>query len=334
MRITRDTLLSTARDTVRRATLGTHDLVCVYATGSLVREEPLVGGATDIDLVYVHAIEVPTAREIIPVTEDFHLDITHLHDSFFSTPRNLRTDLWIGSFLCHYPIELFDANHWFEYVQAAVFAHFYDPPNIIQRVRPLAESARASWRQLQSGHGAFNIESICLYLKGLRDAANAVSCLVSVPLTNRRFLLDYPARTRELNMPGLSAGLIDLIVPSEPIEPDWDAWLTDWRGDFNQLANSPNAPLDFLPTRLPYYEKAILELKESNQEAALWILLWTWTEISTHLSAMPANAHSFRQFCQTLMLGDGDFNSRVSSLDGYLDAVEETIERWEAFNGI
>jgi len=334
MRITRDILLSTAKDTVRRATLGVHDLVCAYVTGSLVTEDPLIGGTTDIDLVYIHSIEVPTEREIIPVTEDFHLDITHLHDSFFSIPRNLRTDAWVGSFLCHYPIPLYDSGHWFEYVQAGIYAHFYDPPNIIQRVRQFADKARATWLQLQTGHSQFNIESISLYISCLKDAANAISCLVSVPLTNRRFLLDYPARTQELNMPGLAAGLIDLIVPSEPIEPDWDAWLADWRGDFTQLQNRHDVPLDFHAAKRPYYEKAILDLKEGSQEAALWILLWSWTEISLLLSMMPSNNHSFRQFCQTLMIGEGDYEKRISSLDGYLDVVEETIERWKSFNGI
>ena len=334
MRITRDILLSTAKDTVRRATLGAHDLVCAYITGSLVTEDPLIGGTTDIDLVYVHSIEIPAEREIIPVTEDLHLDIIHLHDSFFNTPRKLRTNTWIGSFLCHYPIPLYDAGHWFEYVQAGIAAHFYDPPNIIQRVRSFADKARASWLQLQTSHQHFNIESISLYISCLKDAANAVACLVSVPLTNRRFLLDFPLRAQELNTPGLAAGLVDLIVPEEPIEPDWDSWLSDWRSDFVQLQNRHDIPVDFQAVRMPYYEKAILEFKEGNQEAALWILLWSWTEISVHLSGIPSNNHSFRQFCQTLTIGEGNYENRVASLDSYLDAVEETIERWESFNGI
>lgn len=335
MRITRDLLLSTAKDTVHRATLGGHDLVCVYITGSLVNEDPLIGGATDIDMIYVHSIETPTEqREIIPLTEDFHLDIAHLHESTFSQPRQLRTDPWVGSFLCHYPIPLYDSDHWFEYVQASVYAHFYQPSNIIQRVKPFSGKARNTWLQLQTAHDQFNIETISLYVNSIKDAANAISCLVSVPLTNRRFLIDFPARTQELHMPGLASGLIDLIVPEDPIEPAWDAWLADWRSDFSLLQSKTTTPIDFQNGRLSYYEKAIHGLRDNNQEAALWILLWSWSKIAATLSKEHEISRPFQDFCQVLMLGEGNFENRVTSLDGYLDVVEETIERWQNHNGI
>ena len=41
MRITRDLLLNTAKDTVKRLTFGGHDLVCVYLTGSLIYDSTL-----------------------------------------------------------------------------------------------------------------------------------------------------------------------------------------------------------------------------------------------------------------------------------------------------
>jgi len=333
MRITRDLLLSTAKDTVRRYTFGAHDLVCAYVTGSLILEDPLLGGTTDIDLVYVHAIEAPIKREIIPVAEDFHLDIAHLHESIFSQHRELRTNPWIGSFLCHYPIPLFVSGHWFEYTQAGVFAQFYQPSNIIQRVNPFAENARSGWMALQTTEDQFNSSTLSSYLNVLRNAANSISCLTSVPLTNRRFLIDFPSRSEDLKMPGLAGGLVDLIVPEEPIEPDWDVWLADWRTDFKILQNRKNVPLRFINGRMAYYEKAIQGLKDTNQEAALWILLWTWTDITAILSEGREDSLPFRDFCQVLMLGEGHFADRISALDAYLDKVEDTIARWRDLNG-
>ena len=59
MRITRDLLLNTARNTIKRQTLGGHDLLCAYLTGALIYDQPMLGGITDIDLVYVHSGDAP-----------------------------------------------------------------------------------------------------------------------------------------------------------------------------------------------------------------------------------------------------------------------------------
>lgn len=334
MRITRDLLLTTAKDTVKRHTFGSHDLVCAYITGSLVHEDPLLGGSTDIDLVYIHGIDAPVKREIVPVTEDFHLDIAHLHESVFSQPRSLRTDPWVGSFFCHYPIPVFDHGHWFEYTQAGVFAHFFQPANIIQRVKPFAERARSRWLNLQISQGGFTAMSLRDYLLIMKDAANAIACLTSVPLTDRRFLLDFPLRAQDLHMPGLASGLVDLILPEEPIEPNWESWLANWRTDFSLLLARENSPLKYSPGRMPYYEKAITGLKESRQDAALWILLWTWTEISSLLQSENSGGVDFSDFCRLLSLGGDQFQFRINALDDYLDMVEETIDRWSDSNGL
>jgi len=334
MRITRDLLLSTARDTIKRYTFGVHDLVCAYITGSLVHDDPLIGGTTDIDLVYVHAIDTPVDREIIPVTDDFHLDIAHFLETKFSQPRDLRTDPWLGSFICHYPIPIYDDGHWFEYTQAGVFAHFYDPVNMYERVKIFSEKARGGWLDLQSRQDTFTSQSLLVYLEVIMSAANAIACLSSVPLTERRFLLDFPDRVQGLNMPGLYSGLTDLIVPEEPIEPDWESWLADWRTEFAVLQGRPDALIKYGKGRMPYYEQAIEGLKTDNQVAALWILLWTWTEISTLLNRGSSDNLPFRDFCESLMLGAEHFSGRVASLDAYLDVTEETIERWADHNGV
>lgn len=334
MRITRDLLINTAKETVKRATYGSHDLLCAYITGSLVYPEPLIGGSTDIDLVYIHSVDAPVKREIVPLTDEYHLDICHLQQSAFSQPRNLRTDPWVGAFLCHYPIPVYDAEHWFEYTQAAVFAHFFQPANVIARVKPFAEGSRAAWMSLQAGAQGFSPSSLLTYLKAMKSAANAIACLTSVPLTDRRFLLDLPERALRLSMPGLSAGLVDLIVPADPIEPDWDAWLADWRTDFTLFQRRPDLPLKYSNGRMAYYEKAIQGLKETNQQAALWILLWTWTEISALLSPDGSQALAYQDFCRLLALGSDQHQERVAAMDAYLDVVEESIERWSLQNGV
>jgi hypothetical protein len=334
MRITRDLLLSTAKDTVKRETFSSNDIVCAYLTGSITREDPLIGGTTDIDLIYVHSLEVPHKREIIPITDDFHLDIAHLSQSFFSQPRKLRSDAWVGSFICHYPIVLHDSSHWFDYVRSGVFAHFFQPNNIIQRVKPFIETARRGWIALLNQQNSVDQGFVQPYLKIIKNAANAVACLTSTPLTDRRFLIDFPQAAQGINMPGLEGGLVDLIMPTEPIEPDWNIWMGNWNTAFSSLQQIDNQPLSFSICRRSYYEKAILGLKDDNSQAALWLLIWTWSLMASRLTRNNSSQKGYEDLLTQLMLDADHFSERLAGLDQFLDAVEESIEVWQAAAGI
>jgi len=334
MRITRDLLLSTAKDTVKREIFSSNDIVCAYLTGSITREEPLIGGTTDIDLIYIHSLESPQKREIIPITDDFHLDIAHFSQSFFSKPRKLRADAWVGSFLCHYPILLHDTNHWFDYVRSGIFAHFFEPTNIIQRVKPFIETARQNWLELLNQQNDDDLSPVHLYLRIIKNAANAIACLTTVPLTDRRFLIDFPQAVQGINMPGLEGGLVDLIVPADPIEPDWGIWLDNWNTAFSSLQQEDKHPLAYSSCRRSYYEKAILELKDDNSHAALWLMLWTWSLIASRLPTSNSSQKGYGDFLAKLSLDAGYFSERLSSLDKFLDAVEESIDKWSADSGL
>ncbi len=334
MRITRDLLLNTAKETVKRHTFGGHDLVCAYLTGSLVYDQPILGGVTDIDLVYVHSGDSPCTREIVQITDEIHLDILHFPESTFAQPRILRTDPWIGSFLCKDPLVLYHTQHWFEYTQAATAAQFYQPVYAIQRVRHFSEKARSSWLSLQMAAGDFIKTALPGYLKILQNAANAIACLTSVPLTDRRLLIDFPERAQKLQMPGLVGGFTDLILPVEPIEPEWETWITNWKSSYALLLQQPEVPISLSNGRLTYYERAILELSQAGQEAALWIMLWTWSKISSLLPNGCSENAAFNSFCATLSLDESLFADRLASLDTYLDTVEEVIDTWSYRNGL
>ena len=334
MRITKDLLLATAKDAVKRARFDSHDIVCAYLTGSIIREDPLLGGTTDIDLMYVHSTDVKLKRELIPIAEDYHLDIAHLSQSYFSQPRKLRTDAWVGSFLCHYPIVLYESNHWFDIIRSAVFAHFFQPINVIERVTPFIEDARRDWLNLQNQGGNLGIDAIPVYLKSIKNAANAIACLTSVPLTDRRVLIDFPSVALGVQMPGLTGGLIDLLVPPDPIEPDWETWLANWNVAFSSIQQIGKLPLSYSEMRRPYYEKAILGLKDENNQAALWLLLWTWSFMSSRLPKNNASQKGFMDLLSQLMLDPDHFSERLDGLDQFLDVVEVTIENWKTAAGI
>ena len=333
MRITRDTLLNLARSTVEQRTRYNRHVMCAYLTGSLLHDEPLLGGAADIDLIFIHDIDPAQPREIVPLTDTIHLDIAHLPQSLFLQPRSLRSNAWVGSYLVQNPLLLHENQHWFEYTQASVFAGFNNPDNRMRRARPLAEAARQAWWGLHTGMEAASSAPSCVsaYLRALEQAANAVASLTGPPLTERRFMLQFPERVEALDKPGLSQGLVDLFS-GDPFTPDnWPGWLDAWEIDVAAVGEAEGAPARLHPARRHYYRGAMEALSGEHPEAALWMLLRTWTLASCR-QEQPSK--SWQALAQALQLGPDDFEQRLKSMDAYLDEVEETLDQWAAQNGV
>ena len=57
MQITREALIRIAKETVQKSALSDPNLVAAYLTGSLRTADPFIGGATDVDIVFIHAGE-------------------------------------------------------------------------------------------------------------------------------------------------------------------------------------------------------------------------------------------------------------------------------------
>lgn len=334
MRITREALLKLARSTVEQRTRYNRRLICAYLTGSLLTEEPLLGGATDIDLVFVHDSEPAQPREIQAVTDEIHLDIAHLPRSLFAQPRRLRTDPWVGSYLVNTPLVLHESQHWFEYTQAVVAAQFNSPENRLLRARPLEEDARQAWWRLHTGSQQHGPAALHAYLKALEQAANAIACLSGPPLPERRFQLLFPQRAEAIQHPGLAQGLVDLYVGQAPVEPDcWQGWLDAWEADFIAAAQAgESVPARLHPARLRYYRGAVEALAgDDYSAAALWILLRTWTLSACRL---PQPSQGWQALVQALRLGPEHFTERLGALDAYLDHVEEMLDAWAQEYGI
>ena len=96
MYITRASLIRVARETVQKNTLSDPGLVAAYLTGSLRTDNPFLGNATDIDIVFVHAGEPKIHREILALTPEIHLDIVHNPRSLYDKPKELRIHPWLG----------------------------------------------------------------------------------------------------------------------------------------------------------------------------------------------------------------------------------------------
>jgi Nucleotidyltransferase domain. len=71
--ITRELLVKFAREYVAKKTRPSNDIVAVYLTGSVLTEDPLIGGSTDIDLVVVHKENPLFEREVQRISYEFRL---------------------------------------------------------------------------------------------------------------------------------------------------------------------------------------------------------------------------------------------------------------------
>lgn len=334
MRITRDHLLRLARENVQIRLQRDRRMVCAYLTGSLLTDEPLLGGTADIDLVFVHDSEPYTNREVVRLSDEVHLDIAHYSQMVFHQPRHLRVSPWIGPYLCHNPIVLHDSQHWFEFTQASVCAQFNDPENIYQRVGHFAATARQTWMDLQFNNLNGETRRVSAFLEALEDAANAVASFSGPPLAERRMLLQYMQRAKAINRPGLAAGLVDLIMPETITAQDWAAWQPGWNAALNAAARLESVPARLDPARRAYYTRAAAALWDDEPAAAVWILLRSWALALQALDGTPELVDAWRAAASSLRLDPQGLEGKLGSLDTYLDNVEEAMEDFAQQNGI
>lgn len=334
MRVTRDSLLRIAKETVQERAYNDPDIIAAYLTGSLLTPNPMLGGTADIDIVFVHKTQPVKLREFVKLTPDFHIDISRRARDEFKSPRELRGDPWLG-YEMYDPILLYEREKFFDFVQASLRAgfEFEQPPLMLQRCRTLLAHGRGIWMDISELETPAGAKEVKKYLKSLFHAVNAVAELSGPPIQERRLLLEFPARAEAAQKPEMIAAVFGLIGANR-VNPDTvKGWLADWKSSFQFACEKPEVDGRIHATRLNYYEKAVKAMLEGETPlAALWPLLQTWT-----LSAEVVGGDHltfWQNACAELgLLGDG-FKERVEGLDRFLDEIEIIFEEIAAANGL
>ena len=328
MRVTRESLIRIAKETAQEHAFNDRDIVAAYLTGSLANDasDPMLGGTTDIDIIFVHTAEPKHRREFVRLTPDFHVDISHRARTEFKRPRELRLDPWLG-WEMYDPMLLFEREKFFEFVQAGLRAgfEFNAPAPALHRSRLLLAQARQTWRELLEITDTITPSDILKYLKSLYHAVNAVAELSGPPLHDRRLLLDFPARAETAQRPGMVTGLYGLLGASDLDASRLNSWVPAWRSAFEAAAESNRVDGRIHPARLNYYQKAIQSiLAGDNPRVALWPQLQTWTLAA---EVLPEHAlEAWRAACGDLGLTLVGMEDRVSGLDHLLDEVEGLLD--------
>lgn len=327
MRVTRESLIRIAKETVQERAFNDRFLIAAYLTGSLTSDaDPLLGGTTDIDIIFVHADEPKHRREFITLTPDFHLDISHRAKAEFKRPRELRLDPWLG-WEMYDPQLLFEREKFFEFVQAGLRAgfEFNAPAPALQRSRLLLSQARQTWRDLLQITDTVTPQDVLKYMNALYHAVNSVAELSGPPLQERRLMLEFPSRAETAQRPGMNAGLIGLLGASALDAIQIGAWMPEWKLAFEAATESSRADIRIHPARLNYYEKGINAiLAGETPKAALWPLLQTWT---LAVDVLPDHAvDAWRAACGQLGMTATGFEEHVEGLDHFLDEVEALLD--------
>ncbi len=336
MRVTRESLIRIAKETVQQRTFSDRGIIAAYLTGSLVQKdvEPNLGGTSDIDIIFVHADEPKYRREFVKLTPDFHVDISHRARAEFKRPRELRVDPWLG-WEMYDPMLLYEREKFFEFIQAGLRAgfEFNAPAPALQRSRTLLNHGRQIWRDLLEVSNEPLPRDVVKFMKSLFHGVNAVAELSGPPLQERRLMLEFPARAETARRPEMIAALTGLMGGTGLDPEQVRGWLTDWKLAFEGAAGNTRVDVRIHPARVNYYEKAIRAMLEGpTPYAALWPMFQTW---SMAVEILPDHAlEAWRSAATQLGFTPTTFEEKVHGLDLFLDEVEALLDELAREHGL
>jgi hypothetical protein len=330
VRVTREKLIQLARKEVERRASLDGGLLSGYIIGSVAAGDPLLGETGDIDLVLIHDGEPEAEREVIPLSDEIHIDVHHHPRRFYAQPPQLRVHPWLGPALCE-PIFLYDPTHFFERAQAGARGQFHRPDHVRARAAAFLDGARRLHSALAPG-GRW----MAGYLAAVRDAANAAGTLAGFPAAGRRVALALQALSDDLGHPEVYGGFLRLLGAEDLSPAEAGPWLSSLARAYDVVATDNPSPM-LAAARRGYYLAGFQALVNGGEpHAAIWPMLEVWESCLHSLGEAPraiplrAEWHAARE---RLGLAEGQAQSRTDQLESYIDHVETVIEEWAERHG-
>lgn len=324
MRFTPEILRKHAQVLVEKETKKNRGIRAAYLRGSLLYGSPLLGGAGDIDLVFVHSAPPAVEHQIIKITPEIHFDIEHHDEILYRTPRELRLDPWLGPTLRD-AVPLHDPRHLLDYTQASVRSNFSFPENLQARSTPLLESARQFWMDHQINPPGDIIVEFPTFLSALSSAVNSVALLSGPTLATRRLGADFAERAVAAGAPGLNLAFQHLLGGVGISKDTVVEWIGSWEQALSVLKSQSLSP-PLLVEREIYYRSAMDDLLHRDHlTGTLWPLLVTWTEIITALPDRTDIQLPWIKALTALGFAGSDYLVRLSAFDSFLEMCESLV---------
>jgi hypothetical protein len=332
--IDRSTLIKVAQDTAQRRMQERPSLISAYLTGSVAANEPLLGEATDIDLILIDE-GVPPPREVSRLTDHIVLDIQYRGTAEYVNPKALRVHPWRGPEMAE-PLFLLDPKHFFELAQSSARGQFHRPDNVAARARAFARMARdelhLSLLPGQEPTAPVTLANLC---QVLLYAANAVITLTGLPGAGRRLLMKLESAARKLRRPDLYDDFMDIFGGPNLDAAQAQIVLTDWSAVY-RTAQTPGTDQELLhPVRRMVYERGFqAQIAADRSAEMLWLMLYTWQACVKRLPGDSPHAEPWANFLERLRLASrADFSARVKEAQAYLALADEVVETWADRNG-
>ncbi len=331
MNITRETLLKIARDTAAERMRARPSLISAYLIGSVAAGEPLLGEATDIDLILIDEA-APPAREVARLSDQVALDIEYRSKADYANAKALRVHPWRGPEMAE-PIFLNDPQHFFELAQASARGQFHRPDHVAARARTFVEWARRELH-VSALPGAdlaapVSFASLC---RALLNAANAAISLTGFPGAGRRLVMKLETAARALGRADVYDEFVAVFGGALDV-PSALALLTDWTAAYQ--AGQAAADELIHPARRTLYERGFRAQIEAERTGdALWLMLYTWQACLKNVSRAGDHADRWTAFLERLgMAAPEDFNAKIEQARAYVTLASETVEEWADKNG-
>lgn len=332
--IERETLLKIAREAAAQRMAARRSLISAYLTGSVAANEPLLGDATDIDLILIDDSETPPAREVVRLTDQVALDVQYRSKVGYANPKALRVDPWRGPEMCE-PIFLNDPTHFFELAQASARGQFHRSDHVAARARTFIEWAR---NELHLGvlpgaepSAPVTLAALC---RSLLYAANAIISLTAFPGAGRRLVMKLETAARRLARADGYDEFMALFA-TEPVgQAQAQAWLADWSATYRAGQSAEDELIH--PARRTIYERGFQAQIQADRAAeALWLMLYTWQACLKHLPSDSPQADHWITFLEQLqMASPSDFKEKVRQVSAYLDLAAQMVEAWGGEHGV
>lgn len=325
--IDRATLLKIARDTAAQRLAARPSVLSAYLTGSVAANEPLLGDATDIDLVLIDADPPPITREIIRLTDQVALDIQHRPKADYANPKLLRVHPWRGPELCE-PYFLSDPAHFFELAQASARGQFHRPDFVLERARAFIALARDELHVgILPGSEPTEPVTFAALSRALLNAANALISLTGFPGAGRRLVMKLESAAHKLKRPEVWANFLGVLEGSAA------PWLADWSAAYRAGQSLTEELIH--PARRTIYERGFAAQAQADRAAdGVWLMLFTWQALMKHIPTDSPHADHWIAFLESLdMASPSGFAAKVTQAHEYLDLAAEAVDEWAEQNG-